>query len=82
MKLTVIASVLIMLTSELSIGLASTIDYSTNSVDSKNHYSVAQSLNFLPGNEDREPPDSNPGGSRYGNEDREPPDCCHDGGSR
>ena len=65
MKLTVIASVFVMLTSECSIGLASTIDHSTNLVDRKNHCSVAQSLTYLTDNpKNNEPPYCPPGGSR------------------
>lgn len=73
MKLTVIASVLVMLTSEFSIGLASTVDHSIDSAYHENSGSVSQLLTVFTGNQDTENenykpndfPDEGSGGSRY-----------------
>lgn len=64
MKLTVIASLFVLLSSEFSMGLASTVNHSLEEVSRENSGSVGQSCTYFINNNTPEPPDSNPGGSR------------------
>lgn len=65
MKLSVITSLLVLLTSEFSLGLASTVNESVNSVYRQNNASVDQSSTHFQFTKNNPPPECcNDGGSR------------------